>query len=109
MRKIAWIMLAAVVGVGLCGCVAVPKTKITGTIAGAPFEVVSPKDSDLAGLEISADTNGTVRIRVEKLSARMNPEVITTTAAGQVALINAAADAVTKAVAAGMAAAAGKP
>ncbi len=67
----------------ICGCVFVPKTKIKGSVAGQPFNIVSPKDSDLKGLEITVQTNGTCTIKIDELKARMNPDVVGATADGQ--------------------------
>jgi len=93
MKKILLLILLA-----LTGCVGtmVPMTKITGSIAGQPFTLQSPKDSELTGLEISAegkDTFGTtnyVTIKVQSLKAKMNPDVITTTGDAQAKLISTA-------------------
>jgi hypothetical protein len=75
----------------LTGCIAhsVPRTKITGSIAGQPFTLEAPKDADLRGLAIIAENDGAVSIEIESLVTRMNPEVITTTAEGQVKMISA--------------------
>lgn len=96
MKEICFLALLA-----LTGCVGtmVPVTRITGSIAGQPFTLQSPKDSELTGLEISAegkDTFGTtnyVTIKVQSLKAKMNPDVITTTGDAQAKLITAAAQA----------------
>lgn len=85
----------------LSGCVGsmVPMTKVTGSIAGQPFTLQSPKDSELTGLEISAegkDTFGTtnhVTIKIQSLKAKMNPEIITTTGDAQAKLISTAVQA----------------
>ncbi len=76
-------------GLLLAGCVAVPKTEVSGRIGDQPFKIVSPKDSDLAGLDISVETNGTVRVHLDKLQARMNPDVVGQTAAGQAQIVSA--------------------
>ena len=89
MKNKLFCLLAAL---ALTGCVNVPKTIISGAINGVPFSLTSPKDSKLTGLEITAQTGGLtnyMRISVQSLEAKMNPEVITTTADGQVKLINA--------------------
>lgn len=78
------------------GCVAVPHTTVTGTISGQPFKIVSPKDSDLSGLDISV-SNGMVRVHIDALKARMNPDVIGTAAAGQAQIIQATAAAISDA------------
>ena len=83
-----------------CGCLAVPKTTISGTLGGQPFSLASPKDSTLIGLRLEASTNGTMALRIERLECRMNPDVVSMTGAAQVNLINA--------VSAGVADAAGK-
>ncbi len=104
MRRIGRIGLMGLTALALAGCVAVPKTKITGTIAGQPFSISSPKDSELRGLEVMAASNGVVTIKIESLSAKMNPDVISTTAAGQAAMINGIAGMVTNAVSAAVSA-----
>jgi hypothetical protein len=101
----------------LTGCLGsmVPMTKITGSIAGQPFTLQSPKDSELTGLEISAegkDTFGTtnnVTIKIQSLKASMNPAVITMTADGEAKLISTAAQAGAAIAGQAAAAAAGKP
>jgi len=77
----------------LTGCVMVPKTTIVGSIGNQPFSLSSPKDSSLAGLDITASTNGTIHLHIDTLQARMNPDVITTTGAAQAQVIQAAAQA----------------
>jgi hypothetical protein len=68
----------------------VPRTAIAGTIAGQPFTIEAPKDCELQNLEVVAAADGTVKIKVESLVTRMNPEVITTTADGLAKQITAA-------------------
>lgn len=91
-NKLMLACLAGLCAVLLCGCVrdTVPQTQITGALAGAPFAISSPKDSVLEDLEVSAQQNGVVRIKIGRLTAKMNPEVITTTADGQAKLISTA-------------------
>jgi hypothetical protein len=82
----------------LTGCVGsmVPMTKISGTISGQPFELQSPKDSELTGLEIVAQGKDTfggtniVTVKIQSLKAKMSPEVITTTGDAQAKLISTA-------------------
>ena len=83
-----------------CGCLAVPKTTISGTLGGQPFSLASPKDSTLIGLRLEASTNGTMELRIERLEVKMNPDVVSMSGRAQVDLVNA--------VAAGVADAAGK-
>jgi hypothetical protein len=86
------------------GCVGVPTTTVTGTLSGQPFKIVSPKDSDLVGLDIKADQYGVVHVHIDKLTARMSPDVVASTAAGQSQIIQATgatvSDAANKAIAA---------
>jgi len=79
----------------LCGCMnmLVPKTVISGEISGAPFMLSSPKDATLNGLKVTSWNMGAfsnhVSIEIQSVTSKMNPEVITTTADGQVKLIEA--------------------
>jgi hypothetical protein len=92
-----WAILALAAGILLPGCMAlsVPRTVIRGEIAGQPFELVTPKDSELTDLLI--EVRGTdawggsnyTAVSIGGLRANMNPQVITTTADGQVKLIQA--------------------
>lgn len=84
----------------LCGCMAlsVPRTEIEGSLGGQPFRLATPKDSKLKELMIEVrnldafgGTNFT-SICIGSLEANMSPEVITTTSAGQVQMINAVAE-----------------
>ena len=74
----------------LTGCLNVPKTKISGTIGGQKFSGSFPKDADLSDLEVSAQTNGTVKLHIGALKTRMNPDVVQQSAAGQAQIMTAA-------------------
>jgi len=95
MKSLALLPLLA-----LCGCMAlsVPRTELEGTISGQPFRLATPKDSKLKDLMIevrSLDAFGGTNftsICIGSLEANMSPEVITTTSAGQVQMINAVAE-----------------
>ena len=50
-----------------------PHTTIKGTIAGQPFSIENPKDTILAGLSVTASTNGTASINIASLTTVMNP------------------------------------
>lgn len=76
----------------ITGCMSVPTTHIKGAIAGQPFDIETPKDSTLAGLDISVATNA-VHLHIDTLQARMNPDVITTTGDAQAKMISAASQA----------------
>lgn len=109
LRVVMALVLVAVCLVMGSGCSTindrVPKTTINGSISGQPFEISTPKDSDLQGLDIRSDTNGVVSVHIEKLAAKMNPENITNTGAAEAAIIQATADAVERGIKAGAAAA----
>jgi len=95
----------ALAAVALTGCVATPHTTIEGRINGSPFLVKAPKDGDLTGFDLTADTNGTVHVHIDHLTVKMNPDVISQTGTAQTAIIKATGDAVSGAVAAGIQAA----
>lgn len=75
--------------IALIGCVQVPKTKISGKIGGQPFNLQTPKDTDLSGLDITAKTNGETKIHIDLLKTRMNPDVVNQTAEGQAKIVQA--------------------
>ncbi len=85
---IGCLFLIAFAGAGCIGG-AVPKTEITGSLAGKPFTFSAPKDVNLGSLTLSADTNGTISLTLTNLQTRMNPDVITTTGEAQAKLITA--------------------
>lgn len=60
-----------------------PHTTIKGSIAGQPFEIRNPKDTILAGLEVTASTNGAASIRIANLSTVMNTANVTATGEAQ--------------------------
>lgn len=111
MKKILLAVMVAVMVAVLCGCVNVPKSKISGTINGIPFTVESPKDSKLQGLTVEVrgtdNFGGTnfARVRLDSMEAHMNPEVITTTGDAQVKLVNAIGEHIIKGMGAAAAAA----
>lgn len=87
-------LFAALLGIcliGLTGCIRsmVPRTHISGTIAGQPFTIEAPKDAKLRGLEVIAEADGSVSIAIAELETRMNPDVISTTADAQVKMFEA--------------------
>ncbi len=88
----------------LTGCIGtmVPMTTIKGSLAGQPFSIAVPKDIVMEGLTAEALQSGVVTVKISKLSATMNPAVITTTGDAQAKLIQTAVaaggDAVGKAV-----------
>jgi hypothetical protein len=91
MKILMMMVVVAVAALALSGCSvrnAVPQTKITGSIAGRPFSVVTPKDSDIENLSIESQTNGTITVKLDKLTAKMSPDVIANTGVAQ-AQINA--------------------
>ena len=82
----------------LTGCIGtvVPKTQISGRIGSDPFSITTPKDSDVTDLDITRETNGSVRVHIGALKTRMNPEVITTTGDAQAKLVQAGGDVAVK-------------
>lgn len=84
-----------------------PKTQVTGSLGGKPFSLETPKDNDLVGLDVTCDTNGAVRVHIDKLTSNLNPTAVSNAGAAQAQIITATGDAVTKAVQAGASAAAG--
>ncbi len=91
----------------LAGCsvnMAIPKTKVTGSLGGQPFSLETPKDNDLVGLDVTCETNGTVRVHIDKLTARLNPDNVANAGTAQAAIIGATGEAVAKSFAAGAAA-----
>ena len=88
---IAGLCLAGLVG---SGCqVAVPKTVIKGSLGGAPFAFTGPKDCTLAGMELTAGSNGVVSIKIQSLNSKNSPDVINASAAGYAAQVKALSDA----------------
>jgi hypothetical protein len=88
------VSLAAVLGaLALAGCVSTPHTTIEGTLNGSPFVVKAPKDGDLTGFDLTAETNGAVHVHIDHLTVKMNPDVIGQTGAAQTAIIAATGEA----------------
>jgi hypothetical protein len=83
MKKL--IALSAVVTLTV-GCVNVPPTKIGIPMPdGRMLTISAPKDTDIEGLEV--DLNSGI-LKLKKYKARMNPDVLAATAAGQAELMN---------------------
>jgi hypothetical protein len=94
--------LSIVTGVAVltAGCTlrqAYPETEISGYLNGQPFTIHAPKDSTLAGLDVVADTNGSIHVHIEHLQCSLNPTNLASAADGQAAIVNATGDAVNKA------------
>lgn len=104
-RFISHLWPLALSALTLTGCVATPHTTIEGRVNGSPFLVKAPKDGDLTGFDLTADTNGAVHVHIDHLAVKMNPDVISQTGTAQTAIIKATGDAVSGAVAAGIQAA----
>lgn len=75
----------------LTGCIGqtVPKTSISGTMLGQPYSLNCPKDVTITNLEITASSN-MVSVKIQGLSSKMNPDIITTTGDAQSKLISTA-------------------
>jgi hypothetical protein len=104
-RKLGRLALATLILILAAGCVATPETTIRGTLNGSPFEVRAPKDGDMTGFDLVAETNGAVRLRIEHLTVKMNPDVIGQAGAAQRGLIEATGVAASNITAAAVAAA----
>jgi len=70
----------------LVGCVQVPMTTIKVPTANGLVTIKAPKDSKIAGLKANFE-KGTVSL--DSYEARMNPDVVSASAAGQAELIKA--------------------
>lgn len=84
---------------------AYPETQISGYLNGQPFTIHAPKDSTLTGLDVVADTNGSIRVHIDHLQCSLNPTNLASAAEGQAAIVNATGEAVNKAFSAALQAA----
>ena len=112
MKNKILLCLSVLALIGLTACTSlrdsVPATQITGTVGGKPFTFTGPKDLNLGYFQATANATGDVSVTLSNLTARTNPDVITTTGDAQAKLIAAQADAGVKLFNAGIAAAAAK-
>jgi hypothetical protein len=83
------VALVAVLGLALAGCSSVPHTTIAGKLNGSPFLIEAPKDGDLTGFDLTADSNGVVRVHIDHLAVKMNPDVIGQNGTAQAGIIQA--------------------
>lgn len=76
------ILLIAVVALG-AGCSSVrnqvPATTLKGTYLGQPYNFAFPKDESITNFDLTLNTNGTLHIHADGMTAAMNPAVITMT------------------------------
>lgn len=78
----------------LVGCVAPPATDISGEFDGHPFRIKSPKQVDMTGFKLNADkTKGTFDLTIDRLGSTNSSDVIQTTGAAQIGLVNAVGNA----------------
>lgn len=95
MKKLKSILLAVPLALLLAGCAIPPKTEVSGTLMGQKFRMSSPKDSELKDAEVTVEQTGTntttAKIKIGSLTAKMNPDVITSQGAANSAMMNAAA------------------
>jgi hypothetical protein len=87
--KAAGLAMLATLGLALGGCSSVPHTTIAGKLNGSPFLIEAPKDGDLTGFDLTADSNGVVRVHIDHLAVKMNPDVIGQNGAAQAGIIQA--------------------
>jgi hypothetical protein len=85
----ASLALAGGLAAALCGCMSVPHTTIAGKLNGSPFLIEAPKDGDLTGFDLTADSNGVLRVHIDHLAVKMDPDVISQTGAAQAGIIAA--------------------
>lgn len=107
-RAVLWAqtsVAAFTLALALTGCVSTPHTTIQGMLNGSPFVIKAPKDGDLTGFDLTADTNGVVRVHIDHLAVKMNPDVIGQTGAAQTAIIQATGEVASGITAAAVAAA----
>jgi hypothetical protein len=81
--------MALAAALALTGCMSTPHTTIAGKLNGSPFLIEAPKDGDLTGFDLTADSNGVLRVHIDHLSVKMNPEVISQTGTAQAGIIQA--------------------
>lgn len=91
MKTLPLILMASL----LAGCSAfykspVPGTNIEGKIAGVPFSISSPKQSEMHGVELFIQTaTNTFRLTIRDYVSKNDPQVIDKAAAGRVAELDA--------------------
>jgi hypothetical protein len=83
------VRIAAFLALALSGCMSVPHTTIAGKLNGSPFLIEAPKDGDLTGFDLTADSNGVLRVHIDHLAVKMDPDVISQTGAAQAGIIAA--------------------
>ena len=90
-------LTAVVLSTGCTLRQAYPETQISGYLHGQPFSIHAPKDSTLTGLDVVADTNGSVRVHIDHLQCSINPTNLANAAEGQAAIVNATGEVISKA------------
>jgi hypothetical protein len=85
MKKTLSILACSLV---LAGCSLAPESKLSGSYQGKPFSLRLPKDAEWKNVKDDVTTNG-VHFEAESISTMNNPEVINSTAAGRVTIIDA--------------------
>ena len=77
---------------------AYPETQIRGYINGQPFSVNAPKDSNLAGFDAIAETNGTIHVHIDSLQCSLNATNLANAASGQAAIVTATGQVINQAI-----------
>ncbi len=67
-------------------------------INGQPFSVQAPKDSNLAGFDAVAETNGAIHVHIDSLQSSLNPTNLANAGVAQAAIITATAQAINQAL-----------
>jgi hypothetical protein len=81
--------VAALAALALAGCMSTPHTTIAGKLNGSPFLIEAPKDGDLTGFDLTADSNGVIKVHIDHLAVKMNPAVIGQTGSADASIIQA--------------------
>lgn len=87
------LLMAAAVMVAVCGCKAsrinVPANTVRFKSANGSLDITHPQDAAMTNVVVSIATNGTVKATIGGMITKNSPQVISATAAGEVAKINA--------------------
>lgn len=114
MKKYLSLAICFLAGVALTSCTGcalskspVPATRVSGSYAGVPFTLESPKQAEWLGVDVTLTTGTTnFHLHIDSVKALNDPQVIDKASAGRVAEIKAWSDFADKKVEAAMAGAA---
>lgn len=98
-------MLCTLIAIVTSGCINVPSNTVSFKSPGGYLKLSHPQNTDMTNIVISIATNGTVTASIGYLHTVNNPDVINSTAAGEIGKINALGKIIADGVAAGVSAA----